>query len=286
MQVSIVTSEKSTVVKALLSVLDFIHTMVFSDSGESLSNIRFYFNKSYFSHIGTFKRAIYNKAPEGSAIVFEFGFGDFFCEVSVEGAIDDDESISGQVAAIKLTRLDFNIDLNFLFKSGVNRISAVFHSQRNPLCKNVFSKEEQKIINGYFDGFDCDVEMEMPIVTGRIVGGAVLDLLYDGFIQQFNKTLEFYTSAGSSQSSDIREGVVQGLSPQMISHLNNKKKYFKSSLFRYVPHGAIIIGAPRTEYIYAHAVTQTVIYSAKDINDYYVKTIHEFANQRMGTSGL
>ena len=36
------------------------------------------------------------------------------------------------------------------------------------------------------------------------------------------------------------------------------------------------------EYIYAHAVTQTVIYSAKDTNDYFVKTIHEFASQRVG----
>ena len=35
------------------------------------------------------------------------------------------------------------------------------------------------------------------------------------------------------------------------------------------------------EYIYAHAVTQTVIYSAQDTNDYFVKTIHEFANLRI-----
>lgn len=272
---------KSTVVKALLSVLDFIHTMVFSDSGKELSDIRFYFNKSYFSHIGTFKRAVYNKAPEGSAIVFEFGFGEFFCEVSVEGAFDDDESISGQVSSIKLTRLDFNIELHFLFKSGINRIKAVFHSEKNPLCKTNFSKEDLKILNGYFDGFDSDVEMEMPISTGRIVGGAILDLLYDGFSQKFNKTLEYYTAASSAQKGDIPDDVIQGLSPQMISHLNNKKKFFKSSLFKYTPHGAIIVAAPRTEYIYAHAVTQTVIYSAKDINDYYVKTIHEFANQRI-----
>lgn len=31
------------------------------------------------------------------------------------------------------------------------------------------------------------------------------------------------------------------------------------------------------EYLYAHAVTQTVVYSAKDINDYLSRTIHEFA---------
>ena len=37
----------------------------------------------------------------------------------------------------------------------------------------------------------------------------------------------------------------------------------------------------RVEYFYAHAVMQTIIYSAKDTNDYLVKTIHEFANARI-----
>jgi hypothetical protein len=32
------------------------------------------------------------------------------------------------------------------------------------------------------------------------------------------------------------------------------------------------------EYIYAHAVSQSIIYSAKDTNDYLSKTIHEFAS--------
>jgi hypothetical protein len=34
----------------------------------------------------------------------------------------------------------------------------------------------------------------------------------------------------------------------------------------------------RIEYLYAHAVTQTVLYSAKDSNDYLSRTIHEFAS--------
>ena len=35
------------------------------------------------------------------------------------------------------------------------------------------------------------------------------------------------------------------------------------------------------EYVYAHAVTQSIIYSAKDTNDYLVKTVHDFANCRI-----
>lgn len=38
------------------------------------------------------------------------------------------------------------------------------------------------------------------------------------------------------------------------------------------------------EYIYAHAVTQSIIYSAKDTNDYLVKTVHDFANCRISRS--
>ena len=54
---------KSTVVKAILSMLDFVNgryfEMVHAEDKDSVLKQYFYFNKSYFAHIGTFKRALY-----------------------------------------------------------------------------------------------------------------------------------------------------------------------------------------------------------------------------------
>ena len=66
---------KSTVVKAMLSIVDFLKSSMFDDlpseavekdffdrAKEALLNKSFYFNKNYFAHIGTFSRAIYNNS--------------------------------------------------------------------------------------------------------------------------------------------------------------------------------------------------------------------------------
>lgn len=270
---------KSTVLKALLSVLDFVKTSAFDTTGEAVTNIRFFFNKSYFSHIGTFKRAIYNKAPDGSAIVFVFAFGLYYFEISVKGAIDDEESISGQVSSIKLTLIDFNIDLNYVFESGLNRLNVVFHSKPNSLKKKPYSKEDQKVVDGYFSDFDSDVEMEMPITGSGMLGGNILEMLLWGFRQKLERTVDYYSATNKPQNPKYSEDIVQGVSSEMEAILISKKRYFNSKFFQQCLHGISYFDAPRVEYIYAHAVTQTVIYSAKDINDYYVKTIHEFANQ-------
>ena len=68
---------KSTVVKAILALLDYLNSNVadsgFNDDNTSILNQQFYFNKSYFTHIGTFQRALNNKATE-DIINFEITF--------------------------------------------------------------------------------------------------------------------------------------------------------------------------------------------------------------------
>ncbi len=275
---------KSTVVKALLSILDFVNTISYKTTIDSLTNLRFYFNKSYFSHVGTFQRAIYNKAPEGAAISFEFVFGRYHCEINIEGDAGDPESISGQVSSIKLTLLDFNIELCFMFKSGINRIRAIFHSTPNPLCQTAFTKEEQRVLKEYFKGFGDDVEMEMPITGTEIFSSYVLEQCLWEFADKFEKTREFYTTANKSLNPSESEKIITGLSAEMINFMNLKKRVFNSKLFSDNMSGTIVLDIPNIEYIYAHAVTQTAVYSAKDINDFFVKTIHEFANQRVAKS--
>ena len=57
---------KSTVVKAILSVLEYIDSHYFqmeeTEKDKSVLNHYFSFNKNYFAHIGTFSRALYNRS--------------------------------------------------------------------------------------------------------------------------------------------------------------------------------------------------------------------------------
>ena len=59
---------KSTVVKAILALLDFLNSRYFEidrkKDEKAILEHQFYFNKSYFAHIGTFKRALYNNADD------------------------------------------------------------------------------------------------------------------------------------------------------------------------------------------------------------------------------
>ena len=54
---------KSTVVKAMLLITDFLQTTFFDNSEDptSILNQRFYFDKNYYAHIGTVSRAINNR---------------------------------------------------------------------------------------------------------------------------------------------------------------------------------------------------------------------------------
>ncbi len=89
---------KSTVVKAILSVLDFLDTTYFNSdpTDKSILNQYFYFNKSYFAHIGTFKRALYNKANDGK-IHFTVTLDDLKFDIDIIGQTDDEESIHGRI---------------------------------------------------------------------------------------------------------------------------------------------------------------------------------------------
>lgn len=63
----------------------------------------------------------------------------------------------------------------------------------------------------------------------------------------------------------------------MEEFLRKKKTFFKGKYFSVNKQSDINV-----EYIYAHAVTQSILFSAKDTNDYHVKTIHEYANLQVG----
>ena len=137
---------KSTVVKAMLSIVDFLKSSMFDDlpseavekdffdrAKDALLNKSFYFNKNYFAHIGTFSRAIYNKSIDNK-ITFVIAIEDYKYEVTVEGNKKDSEAVSAKVVYVKVHKARYNIDFEFDLKD--RKITYVFHPGLSPLYIN------------------------------------------------------------------------------------------------------------------------------------------------------
>lgn len=277
-QISIFVGEnnagKSTVVKAILSALDFLKTRITSLDGDSWMNLNFYFNKSYYTHIGTFDRARYNRAPEGAPITFTITVGDRLYEIDVEKS-DSESDVFGRVSRLKITLLPFNIDLSFSLKSD-RTIRVVFHAHPYPGydLDKVPDGYPAKYLQKYFKGLTEDVEMDMGIVSGLLIRDEyVADALLQSFFTRLAATLDNL----SSKRISADELGVFGLSEKTKEFLSKKKTVFRDKYFKLNKQAEI-----KVEYIYAHAVTQTILFSAKDTNDYHVKTIHEYANLQVG----
>lgn len=280
---------KSTVVKAILSVLDYLNTQYFhlerEDTDNAILSQRFYFNKNYFAHIGTIKRALCNHSKSG-VISFSITLDDYRFEIFIIDDSTDDEAISGKISLIKVHVIPQNIEIEFDFEE--DEINACFHSSPSSLFLSnkggrhfpSFLRRSEKELNKYFDNIQEDFEVKTTI-TGRagMIGGPFLECL----LSRFGERLEFLLRSDKENESIIkRRGIEKTpaitVSETGLASLKKNKDFF--SHFGFMSwHYSIMM--QDVEYIYAHAVTQTVIYSAKDVNDYLVKTIHEFANLKI-----
>ncbi len=259
---------KSTVVKAILSTLEFLNSQYFMENDKEVLNHQFYFNKSYFAHVGTFARALYNRAEDD---IITFTITESFAKFQIEiiGDRKDEEAISGKIKKIIITILEFNIEMSFDFEK--DDICVTFHSEPNSL----FDVEKNgNNLKDYFKSVPENAELHTSI-SGRspLIGGLFIDWLIDRCMFHIESALP--NEAKEMPYKKKTDVIVKGMSEKMISFLKNNVFFrYRFSRFSYIRSNAV-------EYIYAHAVTQTIIYSAKDTNDYFVKTIHEFANCRI-----
>lgn len=258
---------KSTVVKAILSILDFIDTQIpFIDpmANKNILKQYFYFNKSYFAHIGTYKRALCNTSDD-SEIEMSLTTSNIKITLRIAGDSNDEEAVSGRIVLMKLGMLQIGVELNYNFIE--NKLYVEFHK---PDEVGNFDDNE-KYIN-YCENIPINASFETSITSDSfIVGGSLIDALFTKYVyaiddianNEFSDTiikrycLSKDTFRFIHQNKNILSlGESGNLFPMIII------KYFNVNI----------------DYIYAHAVTQTIIYSAKDTNDYFVKTIHEFAS--------
>lgn len=277
---------KSTVVKAILSMLDFINgrylEMVHAEDKDSVLKQYFYFNKSYFAHIGTFKRALYNKAETG-IIVFclTLDFAKF--DIEVEGDVNDEEAINARINKLKINLITWNIDLIFDFLE--DDLMVFFHDSPSELFDNSIFPNSAKgtKTKKYYESVPQDACLHFRI-TGkqRMLGGPFVDWLLYMFCTSLDTLIDNLQKKNADNTESLRGCF------ELKSDISEESKNFliknRNILERYNLIGYPFMytgGHENVEYIYAHAVTQTVIYSAKDTNDYFVKTIHEFANCRI-----
>lgn len=282
---------KSTVVKAILSIMDFMSSPYFcadrNDHGKDILNQQFYFNKSYFAHIGTFKRALFNKS-KNNVIEFNYELDNVLYTISILGDPNNEEATSGQITKLDMVLLKWNIDLHYDFLA--DKIHAVFHKSSHPLYDNSNQSKSTTRRCRYLSSVDMDkyfvsVPEKAELTTtisgdSGMIGGSLLDCLIDRFTSKIESTIEFANDTIKRKKWAERYAKIEGLSNEMITFLSQNEEVFsRFGLFEF-PY-AMQLHDNQLEYIYAHAVTQTITYSAKDTNDYYVKTIHEFASPRI-----
>ena len=290
-------SGKSTVVKGILALSDFLNNwrtdydlLIERNTDdekkrkkivkEKLANQKFYFNTSYLTHIGTFSRALYNKA-ETDTITFHTRIGLMDIDINVKGDKCDEESVCGTISNISVCYNDFGIQLDFDLFNDIAK--AVFYP--HPIGETNVSKlsvRKKGKIDDYYSSFDEPMEVETCISDNfRFFAPGLISLLVSSIENAINVTL--FPKKARTDYFDM-------FSP--IENLPQKTFDFLKMYVEKVPvnlgtgkRNAFVFPESRLmynlfdiEYLYAHAVTQTVIYSAKDTNDYLSRTIHEYAS--------
>ncbi len=304
---------KSTVVKGILAFSDFLKkrssinlddlSLFEEDSNLSgkqrndsrkrtvlkyLQNVKFFFNTSYLAHIGTFKRALYNKTDDNS-ITFKAKIGYTTLGITVTGNPRDEEAVSANVTEIEILWDRINVSMNFNLVKDLATVR--FYPQSD--SDNDFIEGDDQT-RKYFDGFNKQYSFEMTI------SDYWLSLYQPDIIRALLTCVE--TAINVTIFPTLPEGRYLYLSPRLeramemcpsIRDISDETlefiKYFCRCFstrrdekdypqFRlHMSQRMSLSEMVDIEYIYAHAVTQTVVYSAKDTNDYLSHTIHEYA---------
>lgn len=286
---------KSTVVKGILALSDFLNqnapifvreekqTKMKKAIVEILKNKKFYFNTSYLAHIGTFKRALYNNATDNT-ISFYISSGYRRITIEISGDRENDEIVSGIISKITIeypaagVRAEFNLQKDIASVS-FNPVNSQLEqldflpAKRRKAAKEFLGSiphtyEFKYVISDFCRNYQTDFIYLLEASVEIAISAAM----------EFDKTVKHI---GSQMINELKP--VPGISEDTIDFLKKFTKKvspnddMESWIFLLPVSGysqLFII-----EYIYAHAVSQSVIYSAKDSNDYLSKTIHEFASK-------
>jgi len=298
---------KSTVVKGILAFYDFLNNRQNFDQAfaifrnrvvsvdedipdedikqeikSRLQNIKFYFNTSYLAHIGTFKRALYNKAEE-EAITFRTRLGRTEVDVKVIGDRNDEEAVFGTVSNINLLYVSI-YRLSIFFDLMSDQATITFYPNPDYKTDNNFPLRNRDSFVKYFSSFDEKYTISFNLsdywsserydLIRSLVTAVKIAIDTTIYPAEQNKRF-YYRESNFAPIASIDDETKNKL--RLFSECfgeSPERKEFHLPFYRFISPRMLDI-----EYLYAHAVTQTVIYSAKDTNDYLSRTIHEFASQ-------
>lgn len=304
---------KSTVVKGILALSDFfnrgltyvsdIERLIYPNKELSekeeqqiikaiLKNQKFSFNTSYLAHIGTFQRAIYNQA-KNDEIHFFTRLGSSYLNLIVKGDAKDEEAVSGCLTLVQVMdqakRLSMSFDLEkdeAILKIDLTKtdwdyskfkeedreeIQSFISSQKQPLAIKISISEYFSIFR--FDLISSLIESVETAVNASIIERA--DESEEGKNTRYRRMGQDFKPIKNldSETKDFLKKYCRWFSPR--GYRKEMPFFFP---WRFQPRMVNI------EYLYAHAVTQTIIYSAKDSNDYLSKTIHDFASEKLSNT--
>ena len=293
---------KSSVVKGILALSDFFsyrndmiedYMYVREESEkdiqrkkkDALKGIKFYFNTSYLAHIGTFKRALCNRAQD-SVISFKTDLGPCDFEIEVFGNRNDEELVFGTVSKVRLFINEYCISVEFdLIQDMANIV--FHHNNADKIIDN--NRRDVESIKKYFSKFNKDYPITTTISNNWMPGRSdLISSLMESIEASIDATLFPDSEDRESRGRLYKATPIKNLDVDTLSFLKmycdsflssykGPRRYSMGINFR-LPYSRLpYYRLSNIEYLYAHAVTQTVIYSAKDSNDYLSKTIHEFA---------
>ena len=294
-------SGKSTVVKGILALSDFLKSnpitfdfeefdmFDFEDNKseekiinirrqrtqEILKNIKFSFNASYLAHIGTFKRALYNKS-DSNIISFRAKIGYLHFEINIKGNPSNDEAVSGNVSSIMIYLSSIGLHLNYDFFD--DKTTMLFL----PPNRVEFKDDTPEEVKEFISNFTEQITIEFRISD-------YWSPVSSDFISSLISSTEDIINITLFPPSDDRFAIF-ARSMRMrnvLSHVkplvfDNKTKKFLLSYCKMLlgheysdrhredivpfrlPVGQRRLRSIDVEYLYAHAVSQTVLYSAKD----------------------
>lgn len=300
-------SGKSTVVKGILTVLGFFRDKCdvdYKDEEESSSdnffdsnlvisrNQRFRFNSNYYAHIGTCHRALHLGANP-KEITFILFMRPWHYEIRVIIDDDSEDATSGRISRIIALRPDWNLTINYDLIDWSAKVSfdpidpTVVLTERDKFQPDSGEYSRLDKLYGYSKSFDKPYSFTINLPEFESTYDHLILALHHQVERIFEASLEDTDVSSTPESKDsLPFRSRRGESFPKIELTEDEKEFlsncpcYKSRLRRF---SVAPITCDNVEYIYAHAVTQSVIYSAKDLNDYLVKTIHEFANLRISS---
>ena len=290
---------KSTLVKAMLLMRDFIHSNVVVNRNNNPLMPIFKFDTEHVS-VGSFNRAFCrNSASKEDTLNFTIGLQEFVISVNIRGTKDAlDQSFVEEIEiydSLSNTRLR----VNFV----INEVSIHFGISKNDMetvDKSIeLERKSGELYARMNQSNDLDeisrIKVELDFVTKQLLAigkkGVQTDeeICFDipnsitaGILpanrmllpQLFHSPIDYGNSEtlGDKRSKKYKED-------------EGKKNFLRSNDEKIARISIRLFKAIRDnyiEYIYAHSVSQQVFYNiVKDSSDYVTRTIHEFYQSRI-----